>query len=110
MGRDIRQPRDRLIGQPQERQESAAAGATRDRLPPARGSTAPARLHLAPGIPIVAKGIRLLDYPFCSSSDTLAIMVLAGVVGTGTSYFADIVLMDVPGSLRNVQQFDAARV
>jgi hypothetical protein len=34
----IRQPRDRLKGQPQERQHSAAAGGTRDRLPPARGS------------------------------------------------------------------------
>ena len=34
----IRQPRDRLTGQPQERQHSAAKGGTRDRLPPARGS------------------------------------------------------------------------
>ena len=34
----IRQPRDRLKGQPQERQHSAAAGGTQDRLPPARGS------------------------------------------------------------------------
>jgi hypothetical protein len=34
----IRQPRDRIKGQPQERQHSAAAGGTRDRLPPARGS------------------------------------------------------------------------
>ena len=33
----IRQPRDRLTGQPQERQRSAADfGGTRDRLPPAR--------------------------------------------------------------------------
>jgi hypothetical protein len=31
----IRQPRDRLKGQPQERQHSAAEGGTRDRLPPA---------------------------------------------------------------------------
>jgi hypothetical protein len=34
----IRQPRDRLRGQPQEREHSDAAGGTRDRLPPARGS------------------------------------------------------------------------
>ena len=34
----IRQPRDRLRGQPQERQHSAAGGGTRDRLPPARGA------------------------------------------------------------------------
>jgi hypothetical protein len=34
----IRQPRDRLKGQPQERQHSAAEGGTRDRLPPARGA------------------------------------------------------------------------
>jgi hypothetical protein len=34
----IRQPRDRLKGQPQERQHSAAVGGTRDRLPPARGT------------------------------------------------------------------------
>jgi hypothetical protein len=44
----IRQPRDRLTGQPQERQHSAAEGGTRDRLPPARGVSEPARLHLAP--------------------------------------------------------------
>lgn len=31
----IRQPRDRLNRQPQERQHSAANGGTRDRLPPA---------------------------------------------------------------------------
>jgi hypothetical protein len=36
----IRQPRDRLKGQPQERQHSAAVGGTRDRLPPARGAVA----------------------------------------------------------------------
>ena len=36
----IRQPRDRLKGQPQERQHSAAEGGTRDRPPPARGSCA----------------------------------------------------------------------
>ena len=41
----IRQPRDRLRGQPQERQHSAAAGGTRDRLPPARGAK-----YLARGI------------------------------------------------------------
>ncbi len=34
----IRQPRDRLMGQPQERQHSAALGGTRDRLPSARGA------------------------------------------------------------------------
>jgi len=34
----IRQPRDRLKRQPQERQHSAANGGTRDRLPPARGA------------------------------------------------------------------------
>ena len=34
----IRQPRDRLKGQPQERQHSAAVGGTRDRPPPARGT------------------------------------------------------------------------
>ena len=38
----IRQPRDRFkpvgLGQPQERQHSAAEGGTRDRLPPASGS------------------------------------------------------------------------
>jgi len=34
----IRQPGDRLRGQPQERQHSAAEGGTRDRLPPARGT------------------------------------------------------------------------
>jgi hypothetical protein len=34
----IRQPRDRNLGQPQERQHSDAAGGTRDRLPPARGA------------------------------------------------------------------------
>ena len=34
----IRRPRDRLKGQPQERQHSAAAGGTRNRLPPARGT------------------------------------------------------------------------
>jgi hypothetical protein len=34
----IRQPRDRLTKQPQERQHSAAAGGTRDRLRPASGS------------------------------------------------------------------------
>jgi hypothetical protein len=39
----IRQPRDRLRGQPQERQHSAAEGGTRDRLPPARGSLLVAR-------------------------------------------------------------------
>jgi len=33
----IRQPRDRLIGQPQERQHCAAEGGTRDRLPPGEG-------------------------------------------------------------------------
>ena len=38
-GRDgelIRLHRDRLSGQPEERQHSAAIGGTRDRLPPAR--------------------------------------------------------------------------
>ena len=34
----IRQPRDRLRGQPQERQHSAARRGTRDRLPPASGT------------------------------------------------------------------------
>jgi hypothetical protein len=34
----VRQPRDRLKGQPQEGQHSAAAGGARDRLPPARGA------------------------------------------------------------------------
>jgi hypothetical protein len=36
----IRQRRDRLRGQPQEGQHSAAAGGTQDRLPPARGAVA----------------------------------------------------------------------
>jgi hypothetical protein len=36
--KSIRQPRDRLTGQPQERQHSAAVGGARDRLPPARGA------------------------------------------------------------------------
>lgn len=35
----IRQPRDRLKEQPQERQHRAAKGGTRDRLLPARGAT-----------------------------------------------------------------------
>jgi len=39
----IRQPRDRLKGQPQEREHSDAAGGTRDRLPPARGADCLAR-------------------------------------------------------------------
>ena len=34
----IRQPQDRSKGHPQERQHSAAAGGTRDRVPPARGA------------------------------------------------------------------------
>jgi hypothetical protein len=34
----IRQPRDRLKGLPQEREHSDAAGGTRDRPPPARGT------------------------------------------------------------------------
>jgi hypothetical protein len=38
-----RRRRDRLKGQPQERQHSAAVGGTRDRLPPARCSSALAR-------------------------------------------------------------------
>ncbi len=42
--RTIRQPRDRLKGQPQEREHSDAAGGTRDRLPPARGSTVAAAI------------------------------------------------------------------
>jgi hypothetical protein len=36
--------RDRLKGQPQERQHSAAEGGTRDRLPPASDSRATSRL------------------------------------------------------------------
>lgn len=36
--RDRLQSRDRLKGQPQERQRSDAAGGTRDRLPPASDS------------------------------------------------------------------------
>jgi hypothetical protein len=38
-----RQSRDRLKGQPQERQHSAAEGGTRDRLPPASDSRATSR-------------------------------------------------------------------
>jgi hypothetical protein len=34
----IRQPRDRLRGQPQERQHSDGKAGTRGRLPPARGT------------------------------------------------------------------------
>jgi hypothetical protein len=43
--RDARrvQPRDRLKGHPQEREHSDAAGGTRDRVPPARGSESHAR-------------------------------------------------------------------
>jgi hypothetical protein len=40
----IRGSRDRLRGQPQERQRSAAEGGTRDRLPPASDSGATSRL------------------------------------------------------------------
>jgi len=40
----IRGPRDRLRGQPQERQHSAAEGGTRDRLPPASGTRGTSRL------------------------------------------------------------------
>ena len=39
----IRQHRDRLKGQPQEREHSDAEGGTRDRLPPARGTLSLAR-------------------------------------------------------------------
>lgn len=53
----IRQPRDRLIGQPQERQHRAAViSGTRDRLPPARGADYLARGIVTawprPGIPL----------------------------------------------------------
>jgi len=41
----IRQPRERLKGQPQERQHSDGEAGTRDRLPPARGA-----VHIARGI------------------------------------------------------------
>jgi len=43
--RDRQLHRDRLNGQPQEREHSGAAGGTRDRLPPARGT-----LYLAQGM------------------------------------------------------------
>jgi hypothetical protein len=38
MSETIRQPGDRLTGQPQERQHSDAEGGTRNRLPPAKGA------------------------------------------------------------------------
>lgn len=67
IGEAVRQPRDRLTGQPQERHHSAALGGTRVRLPPAKGSTKPARLHLAPAIPMTAIGECRLraDKPTC---------------------------------------------
>lgn len=39
----VRQPRNRLTGQPQERQHSGGEGAPRERLPPARGAVFLAR-------------------------------------------------------------------
>jgi len=61
----IRQPRDRLKGQPQERQHSAAKGGTRDRLPPASGT-----LYFARGM-VTLKGPRRTFRAFAESAGSV---------------------------------------